>query len=240
MNWLEPEWPLPANVRAAATLRHGGVGAGAYASFNLAAHVNDNPEHVRENRALLKNRLDLPAEPVWLRQVHGIAAVDAAVAMEPEADASYAAQAGVVCVVLTADCLPVLFCGDGGRVVAAAHAGWRGLAAGVLRETAAAMRCARISAWLGPAIGPERFMVGADVYLAFTQANPQAAAAFRAVSATHWLADIYHLARLDLAAAGVGEVYGGGFCTVSEAERFFSYRRDAGVTGRMASLIWRS
>jgi len=193
---------------------------------------------VAANRAEL--RLALPAEPVWLEQVHGIRVVDAALAAKlPAADAALARQAGVVCAVMTADCLPVLFCDRAGSVVAAAHAGWRGLQAGVLEATLAAMAVAptEILAWLGPAIGPQAFEVGAEVRAAFVAADPAAAQAFRAQAADKWLADIYLLARQRLLAAGIRAISGADFCTVSDAQRFFSYRRD-GLTGRMATLVW--
>jgi YfiH family protein len=241
-DFLIPDWPAPANVCARQTLRSGGVSQAPWQAFNLGDHVGDDPAHVLANRALL--RAALPAEPLWLKQEHGIVAVDAAfsgnlVAEVPTADAAFSRQVGQVCAVMTADCLPVLFCDRAGTVVAAAHAGWRGLLAGVLEETINNMAVppANLLAWLGPAIGPDRFEVGAEVQAAFVAQNPLASAAFRAHTPGKFLADIYVLARLRLQQAGVSVVSGGGFCTVSDAERFFSYRRD-GVTGRMASLIW--
>ncbi len=162
MNWIKPDWPLPAKVRAAVTLRSGGVSVGSYASLNPAGHVNDDPQHVQRNRQIIRDLLELPAEPVWLQQVHGIDVVKAdQVLALPTADASYTDQSGVVCAVLTADCLPVLFCGDGGDKIAAAHAGWRGLQAGVIAATLRAIDCREVSVWLGPAIGPQHFEVGA-------------------------------------------------------------------------------
>lgn len=237
-DWIVPHWPAPAGVRAYATTRAGGVSAGAYASMNLAAHVGDDAAAVEENRRRL--RAHLPAEPLWLSQVHGnaVARVGEAVA-GVEADAAVARRKGAVCAVLTADCLPVLLCNDVGTVVAAAHAGWRGLAGGVIEAAVRAMNepPPRLLAWLGPAIGPQAFEIGAEVRAAFLAHSPDAAAAFAAKENGKWLADLYRLAEQRLNALGVERVFGGGFCTFTEAERFYSYRRE-GNTGRMASLIW--
>ena len=239
MNWIKPDWPLPSHIHAAVTLRSGGVSQGAYASLNPAGHVNDQVEHVQTNRQIIKNMLDLPAEPVWLQQVHGVRVVRAdACQPQEQADASYTDRPGVVCAVLTADCLPILFCGDQGRVVAAAHAGWRGLQAGIIGQTLQAMDCRAVQVWLGPAIGPQNFEVGAEVMAAFSEANPANAVAFRQTRPGKWLADIYSLARINLKQLGVAEIYGGGLCTVADPQRFYSYRRDGAATGRMASLIW--
>lgn len=240
MDIIRPDWPAPANVRAAVTTRAGGVSAGAYASLNLGDHVGDDPGAVAENRARLVRALGLPAEPCWLRQVHGTCALDAAASITGcEADAAFAALPGVVCAVLTADCLPVLFCDRAGTRVAAAHAGWRGLAAGVLEHTADALGAAPedILAWLGPAIGPDAFEVGGEVRAAFLAQDPTAAGAFRPSRDGRWLADLYALARHRLMRHGVAAVHGGGWCTHRDAARFYSFRRD-GVTGRMASLVW--
>lgn len=243
-DWLIPDWPAPARVRAFVTTRAGGVSRPPWDSMNPAGHVGDDPAAVAENRRIL--RAVLPAEPLWLNQVHGTCVVEEAAVEPPCADASVARQPGQVCAVLTADCLPVLFCDRAGSVVAAAHAGWRGLMAGVLEETVARMAVPpdAILAWLGPAIGPAAFEVGDEVREAFVSRHPLTAVAFRpALPGTldeaprKWLADLYALARIRLAAAGVAEVYGGGLCTVSAPARFYSYRRD-GVCGRMASLIW--
>lgn len=237
-DWITPDWPAPARVSALVTTRAGGVSMAPYAGLNLGDHVGDDPARVARNRAIL--RASLPAEPVWLRQVHGIAVLDADSGVAAsEADASVARQTGSVCAVLTADCLPVLFCDRDGSVVAAAHAGWRGLLGGMLEATVAAMQLPpdRIMAWLGPAIGAQAFEVGAEVRDAFVNAQAQAGAAFVARMGNKWLADIYALARLRLQRIGVDQVYGGGACTYSEAERFYSYRRE-GATGRMASLVW--
>ena len=233
-----PEWKIPANVRALQTTRNGGVSIAPWASFNLGDHVGDAPESVAANRVLL--RAGLPGDPFWLRQVHGTVAVD--VDFRPkinEGDAALSRLPGNVCAVMTADCLPVLFCDRDGSVVAAAHAGWRGLLAGVLESTVAAMRvdAANILAWLGPAIGPECFEVGGEVREAFVAADSDAGLAFTPVHGDKWLCDIYLLARQRLQRSGVSAISGGESCTVSEPGRFFSYRRD-GVTGRMASLIW--
>lgn len=232
------DWPAPARVRTLITTRSGGVSARPYDSLNLALHVGDDPAHVAGNRALLRQAL--PGEPVWLNQTHGIEVIDAGVASgTPDADASFARTAGCVCVVMTADCLPVLLTDRQGSVVAAAHAGWRGLCNGVLEATIAAMGSApgEIMAWMGPAIGPDAFEVGAEVRQAFMAHDPASQAGFAPIGDDKYLADIYLLARQRLAAAGVGAVYGGKYCTVIERDRFFSYRREH-QTGRMASLIW--
>ena len=237
--FIAPDWSLPTRVRALVTTRAGGVSLPPYASFNLGDHVGDDPSAVARNRARL--RASLPAEPTWLAQVHGIVVADANEASGvPEADAVVARGSGAVCAVLTADCLPVLFCDDAGSVVAAAHAGWRGLAAGVLEATVARMAVAPslIRAWLGPAIGQGAFEVGDEVRQAFVEGDPGAAAAF--VSGTvpgKWMADLFLLARRRLSRVGVHRVEGGGVCTYADAARFYSYRRD-GRTGRFASLIW--
>ncbi|MCO6414248.1 MAG: peptidoglycan editing factor PgeF [Thiogranum sp.] len=237
---IVPEWPAAMHVKAVSTTRAGGVSVPPYAGLNLAGHVGDAPEAVAENRARLQQSLQLPQTPLWLNQVHGNRVVDAAaVAPGAEGDASYSSEAGVVCAVLTADCLPVLFCDRRGSRVAAAHAGWRGLAAGVLEATVAALDTApgELMAWLGPAIGPRHFEVGDEVRHVFIDQQSAAHAAFTAGPDGRWMADLYRLARLRLQAAGVDAVYGGRFCTYAERDRFYSYRRD-GVTGRMASLIW--
>jgi hypothetical protein len=233
-----PDWPAPPNVKSLMTTREGGVSDVPWASLNLGDHVGDDPAHVAANRARLREML--PAEPGWLRQVHSARVVELGRDANPEADASFTREAGQVCAVLTADCLPVLFCDRAGSVVAAAHAGWRGLADGVLEATVAAMQVppGGILAWMGAAIGPQAFEVGDEVREAFTGRHAAAAAAFvPQPTPGKWLADIYQLARIRLDHAGVRAVYGGGRCTFSEAESFYSYRRD-GVTGRMASLVW--
>lgn len=236
--WIEPDWPAPRGIRAASSLRLGGRSTGVFASLNLGAHVGDEPAAVAANRAVLVKALDLPAEPVWLQQVHGTEVVTAHDPGAAVGDAATTDRAGVVCAVMTADCLPVLLCAVDGSQVAAAHAGWRGLAGGVLEAAAAAMQGDELMAWLGPAIGPEAFEVGDEVRETFVRRLGDCGQAFVASGEGRWRADLYHLARLALQRAGVDRIYGGGWCTYSEAERFFSYRRD-GQTGRMATLIWR-
>lgn len=241
MKWLTPDWPLPPHVRAAVTLRNGGVSTGSYRSLNPASHVQDDPHAVTENRRILSAALGLPDEPAWLNQVHGVDVADVDhLDGTTTADASVSHSAGGVCVVLTADCLPLLFCGDHGQIVAAAHAGWRGLHAGIIQQTVKSMQAKDISVWLGPAIGPQQFEVGDDVRDAFLHLNSNRANAFVAHGPNKWLADIYQLARLQLTELGIDQIYGGDLCTVNDAESFYSYRRDGAQTGRMASLIWRT
>lgn len=248
MDLIIPDWPdLPARVGALSTTRRGGVSPASYddgsgaGGLNLGMHVMDSPLLVQENRGVL--RTALPAEPAWLEQVHGTDIVDAARLVDiPQADASFTTASNTVCVIMTADCLPVLFCDRLGSVVAAAHAGWRGLAAGILEKTVARMRAAgadEVTTWLGPAIGPEYFEVGAEVRQAFVAHDPNASNAFKPIAERDgkYLADIYALARIRLRHAGVQSINGGAFCTFNEARRFYSYRRDK-ITGRMASLIW--
>ncbi len=236
--WLIPDWPAPARIGCAVTLRSGGVSTGPYASWNLATHVGDDPEHVAENRRRLRQYLALPAEPAWLNQVHGDHIVEIAPGRRgtPTADASFSRRPGVVCAVLTADCLPVLL--TDGRTVAAVHAGWRGLAAGILDRALTQIPWHRLPlAWLGPAIGPDAFEVGDEVRTAFLTRDPTLARAFRPHRG-RWLADLYHIARRILQTGGVAEIFGGDFCTYTDSARFFSHRRD-GVCGRQATLIWR-
>lgn len=235
-----PDWPAPVRVKCLMTTRAGGVSHAPWASLNLGDHVGDDPAHVAANRARLRQQL--PAEPGWLRQVHSARVVELELGREPnrEADAALTRQPAQVCAVLTADCLPVLLCDRAGSVVAAAHAGWRGLAGGVLEATVAAMQVppGEIIAWMGAAIGPQAFEVGDEVRQAFVAQHALASGAFvpRPMPGK-WLADIYHLARIRLKHAGVQAIYGGGRCSFNEADSFYSYRRD-GVTGRMAALIW--
>jgi YfiH family protein len=260
INWVEPEWPAPAGVRALSTFRSGGVSAAPYASLNLGGHVGDSSEAVAENRRRLKAAAGLPAEPVWLTQVHGTTVVHLDVAGGPEAaggpdvagdlaasapgplgpaDGSFSRQPGRVCAILTADCLPILLAADSGDLVAAAHAGWRGLAGGVIEATVKALQVApeKLMAWLGPAIGPRHFEVGAEVREALLTGDSGADSAFAANARGRFMADLSALARRRLAALGVGRVYGGGQCTYADENRYFSHRRD-GVTGRQATLIW--
>lgn len=235
-----PDWPLPPGVAACSSTRIGGVSTGPYASLNLGAHCGDNADDVEENRRRLFAAAQMPSRPVWLEQVHGNAVLR--LTGEPyaskRADASWSDTPGTVCAVMTADCLPVLFCNQAGSEVAAAHAGWRGLCDGVLEATLASFndRPENIMAWLGPAIGPQAFEVGDDVRDAFIAKDSQAASAFRPVGEKYF-ADIYQLARQRLTTAGVTKIYGGDRCTFTEKDDFFSYRRDR-ITGRMASFIW--
>ena len=240
-DWITPDWPAPRNVKALFTTRNGGVSSGNYSSLNLGDHVADDPSAVAHNRTLLRSVL--PGEPRWLKQVHGAAPiqvddVDGVV----EGDAAFSQRAGTVCAVLVADCLPVLLCNRAGSVVGVIHAGWRGLAAGVIERTVISMGSQQtpLLAWLGPAIGSNHYEVGDDVYQPFIQHDQNAALAFARHAHGKWLADLYLLARQRLAQAGVTEVYGGSECTFSDPARFFSHRRDgnAGNTGRMAGLIW--
>lgn len=241
IGWMAAEWPGPAGVCAGTTLRHGGVSRGAYASLNLGTHVGDDFAAVAENRRRVAAELALPDEPHWLNQVHGTTVLDlCGVAESPCADAAVADAPGRVCTVLTADCLPVLFCDTAGTRIAAAHAGWRGLANGVLEATVERLRVPpdQLLAWLGPAIGPAHFEVGEEVRAAFLTHHAESATAFCASRPGHWFADLYALARIRLNARGVTRIFGGQCCTFEEQARFYSYRRDGGVTGRMASLIW--
>lgn len=240
--WIVPDWPAPANVQAGCSTRQGGVSVAPYASLNLGDHVGDAADSVADNRRILRQCLNLPAEPLWLSQVHGTGVVDGAIAeVAVEADAVFSRQPDCVCTVMTADCLPVLLCDQAGTVVAAVHAGWRGLVDGVIEATVKAMgiSAATLMAWLGPAIGPDVFEVGDEVRQQFISINTQASRAFKPSAQDRWLADIYMLARQRLNQLGIEKIYGGHWCTFNDAERFFSYRRD-GVTGRMASLIWLS
>ena len=236
LDCIEPNWPAPPNVKAFCTTRSGGCSEGRYRSLNLGLNCGDDPDRVRQNREVLES--ELPAAPAWLRQVHGkrVVRYREARAGACEADAVMAMEGAKVCAVLTADCLPVLFCSRDGDRVAAAHAGWRGLAAGVLPATVEALACppSGLLAWLGPAIGPAAYEVGQDVLAAF---GDELATAFRP-RGDRWLMDLYAIARIQLTACGLQNIHGGGHCTHSERDRFFSYRRD-GETGRMACLVWR-
>jgi hypothetical protein len=239
--WLTPDWPLPAAVRACATLRGGGVSEGAYTSLNLASHVGDREDHVAENRRRLRAGLDLPGDPMWLTQVHGatVARHEKGPRAEP-ADAAVAFEPGRVCAVLTADCLPVVLADRAATRVGVAHAGWRGLAAGVLESAIAALElpASSLAAWLGPAISQAAFEVGGEVRDAFLARSPGYAEAFAVNARGRYQADLYGIARLALEEAGVNTVYGGGWCTFGEPERFYSYRRDGARTGRIATLAW--
>jgi YfiH family protein len=237
--WFEPEWPKLSGVRALSTERLGGVSAEPYQSLNLGTHVGDKPQAVQSNRDRLIADALLPASPIWLDQVHGTKVLRLPCTTNGyTADASYTRSRQQLCAVLTADCLPILLRSKLGDEVAAAHAGWRGLAAGVVEATVAEFDCAsdQIQAWLGPAIGPAAFEVGREVVEAFVTQDNDASKAF-VTFGKKYLADMYHLARLKLSRLGVTAVFGGHFCTVNQSERFFSYRRER-VTGRQASLIW--
>jgi polyphenol oxidase len=249
-DFIYPNWPAPANVKALQTTRAGGSSLAPYKSLNFGSHVNDNPIHVAQNRQLLSQFL--PSEPVWLNQTHSIEVVNAAnTSCAPNADASFSTQKNVVCVVMTADCLPVLLCDKAGTIVVAVHAGWRGLCDGALEASideacrAAQIMPSDLMAWLGPAIGPDVFEVGAEVRAQFMAKDAKAELAFK----THgdnqeqdkWLGDLYQIATQRLNNLGITQIYGGGidqdFCTFTQKDQFFSYRRD-GATGRMATLIW--
>jgi len=235
-----PEWPAPNNVRAMQTTRIGGVSSAPYDSLNLGEHVGDAPLVVARNRMSLSKLL--PSEPVWLKQVHGNIVVNAdQTSCLPQADACIARHRDAVCVVMTADCLPILLCDSMGSVVGVAHAGWKGLMAGVIEATVREMDVPpqSLMAWLGPAISQPAFEVGAEVRDAFANADPRAAAAFIPGLDGKWLADLYALVGMRLNALGITKIYGGGYCTYRERERFFSYRRD-GATGRMGTFIWLS
>lgn len=242
LDWIVPDWPAPAHVCAMTTTRAGGVSTGPYATMNLGRRTADDADALAENR----RRFDafLPAPPTWLDQVHGASAVRLGPAMDaaPVADAAVTGERGVACAVLTADCLPVLFADRGGRAVGIAHAGWRGLAAGVLEATIIALRALGaapedVIAWLGPAIGPAAFEVGDEVRDLLCRDDPGAAACFAPHRARKWHADLCGLARRRLARGGVRHVSGGGFCTHADTARFFSYRRER-ESGRMATAIW--
>lgn len=239
---IRPQWPQPPSVRSYATTRGGGISLSPFGSLNLGSHVGDTPQHVAANRQRLIALGGLPAAPHWLEQVHGtdVARLTSLTPVTPTliADAAYTCEPGVVCAAMTADCLPVLFCSRAGDEVAAAHAGWRGLCAGVLENTLACFRAnpGDVIAWLGPAIGPSHFEVGAEVREAFMAVDPESSCAF-VPAGTKFMADIFQLARLRLQSVGVSAIYGGEYCTVSDNSKFYSYRRD-GITGRLASLIW--
>jgi hypothetical protein len=241
--WIVPDWPAPANVHAVATTRNGpGFSVPPFEAFNLGARCGDDPRTVARNRARLREVLELPADPRWLQQVHGtgVARFDACdIADEVEADAAVTRSSGLVLAILTADCLPVLFCASNGSEIAAAHAGWRGLCAGVLENTLAAMQSprAQIMAWLGPAIGARSYEVGDEVREAFVGRDGAAAEAFVPTRPGHWQCDLHALARQRLLAAGITRVFGGGFDTFSDP-RLYSYRREGARSGRFATLIW--
>lgn len=238
---IVPDWPAPSKVRAFSTTRVGGVSGGPFDSLNLSFSSGDDAECVRRNRARVMSALGIPEAPRWLKQVHGIRVVDAEAARRrPQADASTSNQPGQVLALMTADCIPVLICDRRGHRVAAAHAGWRGLAAGVLEGTVAALESdpSELLAWLGPGIGPKAFEVGPEVRDSFLARDPEAARWFRQGNGDRLLANLYELARQRLARAGLDAVFGGAYCTYSDPARFFSYRRDGKRSGRMGSFIW--
>ncbi len=239
---LDADWPAPPNVRALTTLRCApGVSIPPFDRFNLGLRNGDDLGHATQNRQQLQALFALPSPPRWLQQVHGtgVVAVVESAGAEPIGDASTTVVPGCVLAILTADCLPVAFCNRSGTEVGAAHAGWRSLAAGVLEATVCAMQSdpADLMAWMGPAAGPQRYEVGAEVRDAFIAADPGASVAFAATRPGHWLIDLYAIARQRLSRCGVGSVHGGGLCTISDSARFYSHRRDA-RTGRMATLVW--
>lgn len=239
-NLLIPDWPMPANVRAVCSTRVGGVSTGCYASLNLGDHVGDTPDIVITNRLRYQQSAQMPSAPVWLQQVHGthVLAVTSQSISGQHADASFTRDPGVVCTVMTADCLPLLLCDSAGTQVAAVHAGWRGLCDGIIEKTVHQFENpTEVIAYLGPAISQTAFEVGAEVRAAFMAVAPEAEQAFMPGAAGKWQADLYLLARQRLHSAGVSQIYGGNFCTYLQSELFFSYRRD-GQTGRMASSIW--
>lgn len=249
--WILPQWPAPESVKAVSTTRQQGFSVGKYAELNLGVHVEDDAGCVARNRDYLRRQLAMPSEPAWLRQVHGnkvqlLTSTDDIKRDQLQADASVTRERAQICVAQTADCLPVLLCDTQAKVVAAAHCGWRGLCHGILKNTVAAMNklepdAGELMAWLGPAIGPRAFEVGEEVLQAYIEVAPENALAFNEIdsadSSRKFLADIYQLARNALQAEGVNRIYGGEYCTYSQGDLFYSYRRD-GVTGRMASLIW--
>lgn len=236
---IKPDWSAPQNITAFCTTREGGVSKDGFFSLNLASHVNDDPDHVHSNRQRLIENFNLPSAPQWLNQSHSIRAINLDTQTEREGDAAYTAQPGKVAVVLTADCLPVLLCNQQGSEVAAAHAGWRGLVNGVLEQTIESLRSApeELFAWMGPAIGPQVFEVGAEVRAAFMEHSAQADSCFTENRPGHYLADLYALARLRLKKAGINHISGEEYCTYSQQAQFFSYRRDKNC-GRQASLIY--
>ncbi len=237
--FIAPEWPAPPNIRSMITTRKGGVSKNGFASFNIAQHVGDDVKAVTNNRAALREFL--PDEPLWLQQIHGneVIHANAKSSQNMVGDAVITTIPNIVLAIQTADCLPVLLCNQSGSVIGACHAGWKGLCNGVIENTLQEMQCSPkdMIAYLGPAIGPNKFEVGADVRDAFISKHTIAASAFVQISNEKWLANIYSLAKMRLSFAGITDIYGGDFCTFSDKDRFYSYRREK-VTGRMASLIW--
>ncbi len=239
--YLRADWPAPDRVKALVTTRNGGLSEAGFSSLNLGLYSGDDQEKVRANRQLLQQGLNLATSPLWLKQVHGVEVADAGTDhQEVEADASASRGSGAACAVLTADCLPVLFCNLDGTVVAAAHAGWKGLVAGVLESTIKSMGVSpeTVMAWLGPAISQRNFEIGPEVRDQFLADDTGCSEAFIPGHGDRWFADLYSLARRRLNRLGVNRIYGGDFCTYDQPELFYSYRRDGKASGRMASLIW--
>lgn len=234
---IKPDWPAPPQVKAFTTTRQSGFSVGAYASFNLGLHVDDDLQHVEQNRSLLLRACHLPSEPIWLNQTHSAIVVNAENVETSSADAIYSFKPNLVCAILTADCLPILLCDKNAKCVAAIHAGWRGLAAGIIENTVAALNipAANIMAWLGPAISSVNYEVGAEVREQFLAHDKNAESAF--TPNKKWQADIYALAKLQLKKCNIQQIYGGDHCTYNQSDLFYSYRRDK-ITGRMASIIW--
>ena len=237
--WLPAAWPAPAQVRAGITTRLGGGSRQKYTGFNLALHVGDEPSAVSANRVELRQRLNLPQEPCWLQQIHGNHVVPAAEGPAQPADGSYTTSPGPVCTILVADCVPLLLADFSGHQVAAIHAGWRGIAAGIVDAALAVMHAppGQVLAWIGPCIGPNRYAVGAEVRSACLQMEPDAAECFQPTVRNHWRADLRRLVRTGLQRHGVGAIHDTDICVYDKPEHFFSHRRD-GQTGRMAALIW--
>jgi YfiH family protein len=245
MQYIIPTWPAPKHVQAFTTTRQGGYSLPPYSSLNLAHHVGDDEGYVKQNRELLSRTLQLPSDPIWLNQIHGnnvlVANLNPGDYKNPRADAITTTHPNLVCVVMTADCLPLLLCDVKGTEVTAIHAGWRGLAGGIIQQAVKAMGKAphELMAWLGPAIGPDAYEVGEEMRLIFVRQNKAYSPAFKP-RAGKWLANLYELARLQLHTVGIETVYGGEYCTYNNEQNFYSFRRDRGITGRMATLIWLS
>lgn len=239
-SFVTPDWPAPKNIHAYTTTRWGGVSPSPYASMNLSVGSGDTKDNVQQNKKQLVQNFNLPSEPIWLNQVNGTQIIDAAIAPQtPEADASYTGQKNTVCIILTADCLPVLICNRKGTHVAAVHAGWRGLAHGIIEKTLQQLNLPPndVLAWLGPGISAENYIVGSEVKTIFEQNDSQAKTAFTSLPEDKWRCDLYKIARQRLFNCDVNQVVGGDFCTFRDSDNFYSHRRDK-PTGRMASFIW--
>ena len=241
MQWLQPQWPAPSKIKSYTSTRLGGFSRAPYDSFNLANHVGDELFNVRQNRQLLKSQLHIPSDPCWLNQVHStkVIQIEQPLREAVEADASFTRKLSIVCAVLTADCLPLLVCDKKGTTIASIHAGWRGLAGGVIDKTIAALDLpsSQLLVWLGPAISQSCFEVGNEVKEKFDRLDYNTDKAFCQKADGKWLLDIYQIARANLNDLGIENIYGGDQCTFRQGDKFFSYRRD-GITGRMASIIW--